>query len=273
MRRCCSSTATARATPRRCWTDSRRRPSSRRARRFRCAAAWHPRTVARPSEHERRKLWRLAADGPDELLDALAGRFPAGARAICAAAPVVATAAARGDDPLAAARDLLRPHGPALTVLARHVEPVASWDDLVLPEAAVATLARDRRAGPQPRDRARATGASRRAARAASASPRCSRARAAPGKTLAAEVLARDLALDLHVIDLSAVVSKYIGETEKNLREVFDAAEDGAVLLFDEADALFGRSAPRSRTATTATPTSRSATCSSGWRPTAGWRS
>src|SRR6201999_1006312 len=62
------------------------------------------------------------------------------------------------------------------------------------------------------------------------------------GKTLAAEVLARELGLDLYRIDLSAVVSKYIGETEKNLRQVFDAAEDGGVLLlFDEADALFGK--------------------------------
>ncbi|HEX4667182.1 MAG TPA: ATP-binding protein [Chthoniobacterales bacterium] len=62
------------------------------------------------------------------------------------------------------------------------------------------------------------------------------------GKTLAAEILANELQLDLFRIDLSAVVSKYIGETEKNLRRVFDAAEEGgAVLLFDEADALFGK--------------------------------
>jgi SpoVK/Ycf46/Vps4 family AAA+-type ATPase len=62
------------------------------------------------------------------------------------------------------------------------------------------------------------------------------------GKTLAAEVLANELHLDLYRIDLSSVVSKYIGETEKNLRRVFDAAEEGGViLLFDEADALFGK--------------------------------
>jgi SpoVK/Ycf46/Vps4 family AAA+-type ATPase len=62
------------------------------------------------------------------------------------------------------------------------------------------------------------------------------------GKTLAAEVLANELQLDLYRIDLSQVVSKYIGETEKNLRRVFDAAEEGgAILLFDEADALFGK--------------------------------
>jgi SpoVK/Ycf46/Vps4 family AAA+-type ATPase len=62
------------------------------------------------------------------------------------------------------------------------------------------------------------------------------------GKTMAAEVLAKELRLDLYRIDLSQVVSKYIGETEKNLKRVFDAAEDGgAILLFDEADALFGK--------------------------------
>ncbi|MCT7948240.1 ATP-binding protein [Ancylothrix sp. C2] len=62
------------------------------------------------------------------------------------------------------------------------------------------------------------------------------------GKTTAAEVLAQELKLDLYRIDLSSVVSKYIGETEKNLRRLFDAAEaGGAILLFDEADALFGK--------------------------------
>ncbi|HKE00777.1 MAG TPA: ATP-binding protein, partial [Planctomycetota bacterium] len=62
------------------------------------------------------------------------------------------------------------------------------------------------------------------------------------GKTMAAEGLARELRLDLYRIDLAGVVSKYIGETEKNLKRLFEAAEgSGAVLLFDEADALFGK--------------------------------
>lgn len=62
------------------------------------------------------------------------------------------------------------------------------------------------------------------------------------GKTLAAGVLARQLGLDLYRVDLSSVLSKYIGDTEKALRRIFDAAESGAVvLLFDEADALFGK--------------------------------
>ena len=62
------------------------------------------------------------------------------------------------------------------------------------------------------------------------------------GKTLAADVLARELHLDLYRIELSSVVSKYIGETEKNLERIFDAAESGGViLLFDEADSIFGK--------------------------------
>jgi SpoVK/Ycf46/Vps4 family AAA+-type ATPase len=62
------------------------------------------------------------------------------------------------------------------------------------------------------------------------------------GKTLAAQVLARELGLELYRIDLATVISKYIGETEKNLNEVFDAAEgSNAILFFDEADALFGK--------------------------------
>ena len=62
------------------------------------------------------------------------------------------------------------------------------------------------------------------------------------GKTMVAALIASELALDLYQIDLAKVVSKWIGETEKNLGELFDAAEAGhAVLLFDEADALFAK--------------------------------
>ena len=62
------------------------------------------------------------------------------------------------------------------------------------------------------------------------------------GKTLSAEVLARELNLDLYRVDLSSTVSKYIGETEKNLKKIFDAADQGGcVLLFDEADSVFGK--------------------------------
>ena len=87
-----------------------------------------------------------------------------------------------------------------------------------------------------------AAGASAPTARAATASPPSSPVPSGTGKTMAAEVLARELSLDLYRIDLSSVISKYIGETEKNLQQIFDAAEaGGAILLFDEADALFGK--------------------------------
>jgi AAA+ superfamily predicted ATPase len=62
------------------------------------------------------------------------------------------------------------------------------------------------------------------------------------GKTMAAELLARDQGVDLYKVDLSAVISKYVGETEKNLSRVFDEAEDcNAMIFFDEADAIFGK--------------------------------
>jgi hypothetical protein len=62
------------------------------------------------------------------------------------------------------------------------------------------------------------------------------------GKTMAAELLAREHSVDLYKVDLSAVVSKYVGETEKNLSRVFAEAEDAnAIIFFDEADALFGK--------------------------------
>src|SRR5262249_3189873 len=62
------------------------------------------------------------------------------------------------------------------------------------------------------------------------------------GKTMAAEVIANALGLDLYRIDLARVVSKYIGETEKNLDKIFTAAANSnAILIFDEADALFGK--------------------------------
>jgi SpoVK/Ycf46/Vps4 family AAA+-type ATPase len=62
------------------------------------------------------------------------------------------------------------------------------------------------------------------------------------GKTMAAEIIAGELGLDLYKIDLSTIVSKYIGETEKNLERIFvEATTSNAILFFDEADALFGK--------------------------------
>ncbi|MGH9944726.1 MAG: ATP-binding protein, partial [Pyrinomonadaceae bacterium] len=125
--------------------------------------------------------------------------------------------------------------------LAQRIEPVAGWDDLVLPEAQLQTL---RAVAAQVRARSRVYedwGFAAKGGRGLGISALFAGA-SGTGKTMAAEVVARELRLDLYRIDLSQVVSKYIGETEKNLRRVFDAAEEGgAVLLFDEADALFGK--------------------------------
>jgi hypothetical protein len=130
---------------------------------------------------------------------------------------------------------------PQLDRLAARIEPHASWLDLVLPAEQRHLLYQIAR---QARRRARVYdewGFRRKSARGLGITVLFA-GDSGTGKTMAAEVLARHLNLNLYRIDLSAVVSKYIGETEKNLRRLFDAAESGgAILLFDEADALFGR--------------------------------
>jgi SpoVK/Ycf46/Vps4 family AAA+-type ATPase len=130
---------------------------------------------------------------------------------------------------------------PRMAELAQHIDPAAGWDSLVLPPAQLRTL-HEIAAHVGHRTTVYETwGFAHLSARGLGISALFAGA-SGTGKTMAAEVLANDLRLDLYRIDLSQVVSKYIGETEKNLRRVFDAAEEGgAVLLFDEADALFGK--------------------------------
>ncbi|MGC0252717.1 ATP-binding protein [Pseudactinotalea sp. Z1748] len=127
------------------------------------------------------------------------------------------------------------------TGLAAVIEPRASWELLVLPEAQVEQL-RALVAAVRHQEIVLDTwGFAGRSARGLGTAALFAGA-SGTGKTLAAEVIATSLRRDLVVVDLSQVVSKYIGETEKNLRRVFEAAEDsGAVLLFDEADTLFGK--------------------------------
>ena len=131
--------------------------------------------------------------------------------------------------------------GPRLDQLAQHIQPVYTWDDIVLPDDLLKHL----------RELAAQVAHRHQVYEIWGFGARLSRGRgisalfAGPsgtGKTMAAEILANALRLDLYRIDLAGVVSKYIGETEKNLKQVFDAAEQsGAILLFDEADALFGK--------------------------------
>jgi hypothetical protein len=128
-----------------------------------------------------------------------------------------------------------------LDQLAARVESGACWDDLVLPDGSISAL---RALVAQVRQRARVYrewGFGARGGRGLGISALFAGG-SGTGKTLAAEVLANELQLDLYRVDLAALVSKYIGETEKHLARVFEAAEaSGAILLFDEADALFGK--------------------------------
>jgi len=130
---------------------------------------------------------------------------------------------------------------PRLDTLAQRIEPKAMRKDIVLPEEESALL---RQIVQQVRRRRTVYddwGFRERMNRGLGISALFA-GESGTGKTMAAEVIAGELRLNLYRIDLSAVVSKYIGETEKNLRRLFDAAEDGgAILFFDEADALFGK--------------------------------
>lgn len=129
---------------------------------------------------------------------------------------------------------------PRMEDLAQRIEPRATFDDLVLPPAQSEVM-RQIIAAVRARSRVNEEWGFATRTRGLGVTALFAGA-SGTGKTLAAEVLANAVSLDLYRIDLSQVVSKYIGETEKNLARVFDAAEEGgAVLLFDEADALFGR--------------------------------
>jgi hypothetical protein len=131
--------------------------------------------------------------------------------------------------------------GSGLEGMAQRIESCHNWDDIVVPSDIRRLL---EEIASQVANRAvvyRDWGFGKKLNRGRGISALFSGA-SGTGKTLAAEVLANHLRLELYRIDLSSVVSKYIGETEKNLRRVFDAAESsGAILFFDEADALFGK--------------------------------
>lgn len=130
---------------------------------------------------------------------------------------------------------------PRLNDLAQRIEPIGKWENLILPEQQIATL---KELAMHVKQRARVYeewgfGAKGILGLGITA---LFTGESGTGKTMASEVLANELNLDLYRIDLSQVVNKYIGETEKNLKKIFDAAEDGGcILFFDEADALFGK--------------------------------
>lgn len=193
--------------------------------------------AAPPEPGERKAAWQKALGAKRATIATrLADQFVLDAGTIAS----LAAASAGGNDGALwdAARIAAR---PVVSSLAQRIDAKARRDDLVLPDAGMALIdAMIAQVGNRARvyddwgfrDRMnRGFGIT-----ALFAGP------SGTGKTMAAEVVANALALDLYRIDLAAVVSKYIGETEKNLRDVFDALEgSGAVLLFDEADALFGK--------------------------------
>ena len=198
--------------------------------------------VRKPTPAEQRTLWHssLAPYKLNGLVNQLVAQFQLSASTIQATAASILRMGQ--DEPGTQLWDACRLQArPQLDGLAQRIEPRADWDDLILPEAqkqllhVIVAQVRQRATVYETWDfrpgGARGLGISALFAGASGT-----------GKTLAAEVVANTLHLDLYRVDLSSVVSKYVGETEKNLRRVFDAAEEGGVvLLFDEADALFGK--------------------------------
>jgi hypothetical protein len=198
--------------------------------------------VDRPTPTEQRAMWEeaLGEEGGD-LPAQLAGQFNLNQDGILA---VVALARqSEAPEPLGEKlwRQCLARTRPGMDRLAEKLDAKATWDNIVLPEQEAGLL---QQIAAQVTVRARVYddwGFRARMNRGLGISALFA-GDSGTGKTMAAEVLANALKLDLYRIDLSAVVSKYIGETEKNLRQVFDAAEDGgAILFFDEADAIFGK--------------------------------
>jgi hypothetical protein len=202
--------------------------------------------VDKPNAAEQQALWRGAleplAQDLNGQIEMLTGQFDLGVREIQAASAELLAGASDKRVSGTALWDACRVQSrPRLEDLAQRIEPAARWEDLVLPGPQRRTL---REVAAHVRQRARVYGAwgfASKGERGLGIGALFAGA-SGTGKTMAAEVLAGELRLDLYRIDLSQVVSKYIGQTEKNLRRVFDAAESGgAILLFDEADALFGK--------------------------------
>jgi len=202
--------------------------------------------VHKPVPKEQKQLWEEALGASaaklNGSLDGVSSQFSLSARAIQTTGAEVKASLASSGTPEVVLWQACRTVGRSrLDDLAQRIEPMANWDDLVLPDAQRTTL---KQIAAHVRQRLKVYqewGLATKSARGLGISALFT-GDSGTGKTMAAEVLAQELHLDLYRIDLSSVVSKYIGETEKNLKRVFDAAEHtGAILLFDEADALFGK--------------------------------
>ena len=234
--------------------------------------------LPRPTAAARRAVWASALTGTGVSrrdVAEVAARFELPLGQIEAAARDSRVAAAtRGQRPTRG--DLFssaRAHSySGLGDLAQRIEPARAWNDLVLPEEQVEVL----------RELCRRVAHRHRvledwgfAARLSGGRGTTSLFSGAPGtgKSLAAEVVAGELGLDLYRIDLSGVVSKYIGETEKNLDRIFRRAETRTPCSSSTKPTRCSASARRYATRTTATRTSRSPTCCRRWRRTRDSRS
>ena len=200
--------------------------------------------VSKPTQEEQKSAWEgvIGSEG-SKVPGALSGQFSLNLSDISQIGQMAASETDSTDVSFSqklwdACRVRVRPH---LDALAQRLDPKATWDDIVLPDEETVLLYQ---VAAQVNQRSKVYnewGFARRMNRGLGISALFA-GESGTGKTMAAEVIANDLRLNLYRIDLSAVVSKYIGETEKNLRRLFDAAEDGgAILFFDEADALFGK--------------------------------
>jgi hypothetical protein len=199
--------------------------------------------VAKPTSDEQRSAWSaILPKSSNGLATALAGQFSLNLSEILdiahAASGMPEEENSVADHVWDACRARVRPR---LDSLAQRLDTKATWNDIVLPGEDLEML---HQIAAQVSHRGKVYGDwgfGRKMNRGLGISALFA-GESGTGKTMAAEVVANELRLNLYRIDLSAVVSKYIGETEKNLRRLFDAAEDGgAILFFDEADALFGK--------------------------------
>lgn len=210
-------------------------------------------TVAEPGFDERLSEWCAALesvaheDGVAGGLPALAGKFELDTTAIEAAVRTAAGLATSRSttNPLISVDDLYAAararSAPILSTLARKVTEQKGWDDLILEPDPLAQL-HEICGMVEHRHRVYDDWGFGRKLSSGKGVVSLFAGQSGTGKTMAAGVIARELGLDLYRIDLSGVVSKYIGETEKNLGAIFkDASLSNAILFFDEADALFGK--------------------------------
>jgi MoxR-like ATPase len=195
--------------------------------------------IPKPSVTERAAIWtETFAAGDAACSRELAERYPIGAGRIVRIASQLARHDGSLDD---VDRLLTHERAERLGRVANRVERLAAFEDLVLPPEVLDTV-HELIARIRLRTTVLETWGMDRVASTGRAVTALFQGGPGTGKTLVAGVIARTLGYELYRVDLSRVTSKWIGETEKNLGEVFDAAEDGrCILLFDEADSLFAR--------------------------------